>query len=106
MRQRRHRWARRAEALAVTHHGSPSGAEGATVWEIGAATSAAPRLPTRKDRDEILPLPADEAGDERRDDEPRCDFCGRAAGRFTRFDFLPPPRRMRRRIDLPRDRPG
>ncbi len=74
--------------------------------ETGVATSAAPLLLTRKDRDESLPLPSPQAGDEHHESEPRCDFCGRPAGAFTRFSFLPPPRRMRRRIDLPRDRPG
>jgi hypothetical protein len=76
------------------------------VREIGAATSAALRLPTRKDCDEIHPTPAAEAGDEPHADDLRCDFCGRHCGRFTRFDFLPPPRRVRRRLYLPRDRPG
>jgi hypothetical protein len=106
MRQRRYRFARRAPALCVTHQRSPSDPHVATVREIGAATVAAPPTPTRKDHDEIFPLPSDGAGAEHHESEPRCDFCGRFAGRFTRFDFLPPPRRMRRRIDLPRDRPG
>jgi hypothetical protein len=76
------------------------------VRETGAATSAASLLLTRKDRDEILPLASPEAGDQRHANEPRCDFCGGPAGRFTRFDFLPPPRRARKRLYLPRDRPG
>jgi hypothetical protein len=72
---------------------------------ISAATSAALRPLTSKDSHDINSTSTAEDGDDRRLDEPRCDFCGRPCGRFTRFGFLPPQRRRRRRLYLPRDRP-
>jgi len=67
------------------------------------AKTAALIIQTTENRHESQSIPIAESGDDR-PIEPRCEFCGRPAGRYTRFDFLPPPRRTRRHRDLPRDR--
>ncbi len=102
-RQRRHR---RLRGRGVTHHGSADRADCVTGVGEGVATTAALQTQTQGDRHESDPIPSPKGGDEHHDTEPRCDFCGLACGRFTRFDFLPPPRRVRRCLSLPRDRPG
>jgi hypothetical protein len=71
----------------------------------GAAMSAVLRTQAIETDHESPPTSSDRAREDH-SDEPTCSICGQAAGRFTRFEFLPPPRRKRRRLYLPRDKPG
>jgi hypothetical protein len=98
-RQQRFRARRRAR---VTHQSSASGTDGLTVTAKDAATVAAPTTTDPEDRDAnhtetelaLAAQPRDEA---------ICHFCGRPCGQFTRFGFLEPLVRSRRRRHLDHD---
>jgi hypothetical protein len=53
--------------------------------------TAAPLPETNKERHATDMDSSSGGGDQHRDDEPRCDFCGRACGHYTRFDGLSTP---------------
>ena len=103
-RQREYR--RRERRAIVTHHGSPEEAPGVTGRLRGVVMGTASDTKPQEDRHDIPPNPIVTFDGAPTLEAPRCTICGRDAGRFTRFDFLPArEHRRRKHRRLPRDWP-